>query len=99
MARGRVSLDAIGCRRADTGLGGSHRYGVGMSELHVEPHLMIVDVAARHPRHPLSRSYASKYLTGRNHQKRPRKGRHRHLLIRLRATPYAGSAGGDSHLD
>ena len=32
---------------------------------------MIVDVAARHPRHPLSRSYASEYLTGRNHQKRP----------------------------
>ncbi|CCW19026.1 hypothetical protein EBBID32_33850 [Sphingobium indicum BiD32] len=35
---------------------------------------MIVDVAARHERHPLSRSYAFEYLTGRNHQKRPKKG-------------------------
>lgn len=47
---------------------------MGMSELHVEPHLMIVDVAARHERHPLSRSYAFEYPTGRNHQKRPGKG-------------------------
>jgi len=47
---------------------------MGMSELHVEPHLMIVDVAARHERHPLSRSYAFEYQTGRNHQKRPGKG-------------------------
>src|SRR3546814_11130561 len=69
-----ISLDAICGRRADSGLGGGDRNGMGMSELHVEPHLMIVDVAARHERHPLPRSYAFEYLTGRNHQKRPGKG-------------------------
>jgi hypothetical protein len=55
----RVCLDAICCRRADTGLGGSHRNGMGMSELHVEPHLMIVDVAAGQADEP-NRSFAGR---------------------------------------
>jgi hypothetical protein len=79
-----ISLDAVCGRCADAGFGGRNRHGMSLSELHIEPHLMIVDVAARHLWHPFSRSYAPAYLTGRYHQKRPPEGRYRGLLIRLR---------------
>lgn len=71
--KSRVSLEAICCRQADANLGGGHRHSVCLSKLRVEPHLVVVDVATRHPRHPISRSYASEYLTDRSHQKRPPK--------------------------
>ena len=37
--------------RAEPRLRGCRRDAVGLSKLHEEPHLMIVDVATRHPRH------------------------------------------------
>ena len=49
----RIVRDPVSGRRAEPGLGRRCRDAVTVSELHIEPHLMIVDVATRHPRLPL----------------------------------------------
>jgi hypothetical protein len=41
-----ILLEAIGGGLTEIGLGGGHRYGVGLTELHVESHLAIGDRAA-----------------------------------------------------
>lgn len=38
--------------QAETGLGGGHGNGMGLSERHEEPHLLIGDMTARHERFP-----------------------------------------------
>ena len=42
----RVLVDAVGGGGAEPGLGGGDRDGVGLTELHVQPHLAVGDVAA-----------------------------------------------------
>jgi hypothetical protein len=50
-----VLLEAIGGGRADRRLRGGHRQAVCLSECHVEPHLMIGDVAAGQWADPFTR--------------------------------------------
>src|SRR5690606_4043277 len=58
LARGQsgILLDAVGCSRADRRLCCGDRRRVGLSELHVEPHLVIGYVAAGHKQVPPNRT-------------------------------------------
>ena len=52
--QGRISLEAIAGRLAESRFGRSHGHGngLGLSECHEESHLLIGDMAARHERSP-----------------------------------------------
>ena len=63
----RVVLDAVGSGDADRGLRRRHRQRLRESELHEQPHLMIVDVTSRHGRASQKRETPS-YLTYRDHR-------------------------------
>jgi len=71
----RVMPEAVGAGNADSSLRRRHRQRLGESELHEQPHLMIVDVTSRHGWASQKRETPS-YLTYRDH----RRSAQRHIL-------------------
>ena len=59
----RILLDAVGGGGAEPGLGGGDDRGVGLTETHVQPHLVIGDVAAGQAAVPHRRE--EPFLSGR----------------------------------
>ena len=64
----RVALDPVSGGDADRFLRRRHRQRLGKSELHEQPHLMIVDVTSRHGQASQKRETPS-YLTYRDHRR------------------------------
>ena len=65
----RIRLDPVGTGHAETRAHRRDRQRVGRSELHVQPHLVIVDVATGHERRPLSQEITHPYPIGRDHRR------------------------------
>ena len=96
----RIAREPIRRRGAEPGLRRRDRDAVTVSKPHIQPHLMIVDVAAGHARLPLPSEEASgvtrptAIISGA-----PRRERHRQETRRLRAMPSAATPPADSHPD
>ena len=92
----RLLQQPIARSRAHSRLRRSHSHRVVFPQCHKQPHLMIGYVTARHT--GSSARKTPSYPTPRSSPASPQRGP---PVCRdpLRATPYAASAGGDSHLD